>query len=203
MKRAFATRTLVAIAGLAIAGSSYWIAAPGTHASSAIAAITRGERPAIPAQSVARRHAPSASAPASLQALPPAAHDASASTVETAPRDKLASLRAPLSPDSANDPFSVLSWLPPPPPPPAPPPVVVQPAARTVPPLPFGFVGAMNGDAAKPQVFLSSGDRLLIVSPGEVIDGQYRIESIAATGVVFTYLPLNVQQVMSTQGDGK
>src|SRR5437868_39429 len=65
------------------------------------------------------------------------------------------------------------------------------------------YVGALGADASKEQVFLSSGDRLLIVSLGDVIDGQYRLDAITATGATFTYLPLNVKQVMSTQGEGK
>ncbi len=72
----------------------------------------------------------------------------------------------------------------------------------SAPALPFVYLGTLNPDAAKPQVFISNGDRLLIVSPGEVIDGTYRFESIAATGALFTYLPLNQQQVMPVQGEG-
>ncbi|MGD7129864.1 hypothetical protein ACQCSI_25230, partial [Ralstonia pseudosolanacearum] len=68
--------------------------------------------------------------------------------------------------------------------------------------LPFVYLGMLNPEAAKPQVFISSGDRLLIVSPGDVIDGVYRFESIAATEARFTYLPLNQRQVMSVQGEG-
>ncbi|MGD7313799.1 hypothetical protein ACQCSJ_21580, partial [Ralstonia pseudosolanacearum] len=77
---------------------------------------------------------------------------------------------------------------------PAPPP--------SAPALPFVYLGMLNPEAAKPQVFISSGDRLLIVSPGDVIDGVYRFESIAATEARFTYLPLNQRQVMSVQGEG-
>ncbi|MGD7273677.1 secretion system X translation initiation factor, partial [Ralstonia pseudosolanacearum] len=104
---------------------------------------------------------------------------------------------------SENDPFTVLSWLPPPPPPPA----AAAPAPQPAPPpsapaLPFVYLGMLNPEAAKPQVFISSGDRLLIVSPGDVIDGVYRFESIAATEARFTYLPLNQRQVMSVQGEG-
>lgn len=77
---------------------------------------------------------------------------------------------------------------------PAPPP--------SAPALPFVYLGMLNPETAKPQVFISSGDRLLIVSPGDVIDGVYRFESIAATEARFTYLPLNQRQVMSVQGEG-
>ncbi|MGD7319803.1 hypothetical protein ACQCQ4_25815, partial [Ralstonia pseudosolanacearum] len=85
--------------------------------------------------------------------------------------------------------------------------VATAPAPEPAPPpsapaLPFVYLGTLNPEAAKPQVFISSGDRLLIVSPGDVIDGVYRFESIAATEARFTYLPLNQRQVMSVQGEG-
>ncbi|EEA01150.1 hypothetical protein BH160DRAFT_3584 [Burkholderia sp. H160] len=114
-------------------------------------------------------------------------------------RDKLRALRTPLSLESANNPFAASSWLPPPPPvvvAPAPPAPVAPP---TAPPVPFTYLGELDAKAAKPQVFLSNGDRLLIVSPGEVIDAQYRVESVSESDVVLTYLPLNERQVLSTQ----
>lgn len=139
--------------------------------------------------------------PVAHAASNPASHDAIRSESPT-PRERLAALRAPLSPEASNDPFSVQSWLPPPPPPPpAPPAAVVQEPAPTAPPLPFSYVGTFNRDKDKPQVFLANGDQLLIVSPGDLIDGRYRFESIAATEAVFTYLPLNERQVMTIEGD--
>ncbi|MBC8748712.1 MULTISPECIES: hypothetical protein [Paraburkholderia] len=118
-------------------------------------------------------------------------------------RAKLRALRTPLSLESANNPFAASSWLPPPPPvvvAPAPPEPVAPP---TAPPVPFTYLGELDAKAAKPQVFLSNGDRLLIVSPGEVIDAQYRIESVSESDVVLTYLPLNERQVLSTQAKDK
>jgi hypothetical protein len=135
-----------------------------------------------------------------------ASHAASAAGARPAmtPRERLAALRTPLSLESANNPFAASSWLPPPPPPvevaPAPPAPAPPP---TAPPVPFTYLGELNAKAAKPQVFLSSGDRLLIVSPGEVVDGQYRVDSISETDVVLTYLPLNQRQSISTQSEGK
>jgi hypothetical protein len=192
---------LIASAGVATAASIYWASVPQGHMSGAVAAIMSGYGHIAPARMSAARAAPPAAAPAHAP-LPTAGETVASAVAQMTARDKLALLRLPLSPDSANDPFTVSSWLPPPAPP-APPPPAVRPAPPTAPPLPFGFVGQLDADAAKSQVFLSSGDRLLIVSPGDVIDGQYRLESIAATGVTFTYLPLNVKQVMSTQGEGK
>jgi hypothetical protein len=79
---------------------------------------------------------------------------------------------------------------------PAPPEPVAPP---TAPPVPFTYLGELDARAARPQVFLSSGERLLIVSPGDVVDGQYRIESVSDSEVLLTYLPLNEKQVLSTQ----
>ncbi len=138
--------------------------------------------------------------PASAAASP--AKNTSGVAVGQTPRERLAALRTPLSPDAQNDPFSVLSWLPPPPPPPpAPVAAPVQEPPPAAPPLPFAYVGRLNGNPDKPQVFLSNGDQLLIVSPGEVIDGRYRFESIAPTEAVFTFLPLNERQVLTFDGE--
>lgn len=196
MKATLVTRSMVGVAAIATAVLSYWVAvkhpdAPRAEAAVPVAGASAGHGPDQPAQRQER------------QADPPAAPEASAGPDGAATREGLAALRPPLSAESANDPFTVLSWLPPPPPPPpavAPAPVPQPPPSA--PALPFVYLGTLNPDAARPQVFISNGDRLLIVSPGEVIDGMYRFESIAATGALFTYLPLNQQQVMPVQGEG-
>ncbi|WP_233867584.1 hypothetical protein [Paraburkholderia adhaesiva] len=125
-----------------------------------------------------------------------------AAPARSAPRSRLASLRAPLSLTAANNPFISSSWLPPPPkvevteaPPPPPPP-------PTAPPLPFAYLGQLDAQSAKPQVFLSKGDDLLIVSPGDVIDASYRVESISDAEIVMVYLPLNQRQVISMRSEG-
>jgi len=61
----------------------------------------------------------------------------------------------------------------------------------------------MDAKAAKPQVFLSNGDQLLIVSPGDVIDNQYRVESVSESDVVLTYLPLHERQVVAIPREDK
>jgi hypothetical protein len=49
--------------------------------------------------------------------------------------------------------------------------------------------------AGKPQAFLSRGETLLIVSAGDLLENStYRVESLAPTEVVLTYVPLNMQQ---------
>lgn len=210
MRPTLVMRSLVGAAVIATAALSYWVGAQRLHAPRAEAAVSRSERQAtaplgVPeGKGAANARAGQRSGQATAQrAAPDAPAEPSTVTDGATPRERLAALRPPLSPESGNDPFTVLSWLPPPPPAPA----VVAPAPEPAPPpsapaLPFVYLGTLNPDAAKPQVFMSSGDRLLIVSPGEVIDGTYRFESITATGALFTYLPLNQQQVMSVQGEG-
>jgi hypothetical protein len=63
--------------------------------------------------------------------------------------------------------------------------------------LPFVYLGKyLEGDLQ--LVILTQGNRVLTVSPGEVIEKNYRIERIEATNVVFTYLPLSISQSLST-----
>lgn len=210
MRPTLVMRSLAGVAVIAIAALSYWIGVQRLHASRAEAAVPHSGQ-----QAVAQSGLPDGKGAADARAghrsdrtaAKPATADAQAQpatgTDGPTPRARLAALRPPLSPESENDPFTVLSWLPPPPPPPA----AAAPAPQPAPPpsapaLPFVYLGMLNPEAAKPQVFISSGDRLLIVSPGDVIDGVYRFESIAATEARFTYLPLNQRQVMSVQGEG-
>ncbi|WP_405124719.1 secretion system X translation initiation factor [Ralstonia pseudosolanacearum] len=210
MRPTLVMRSLAGVAVIAIAALSYWIGVQRLHASRAEAAVPHSGQ-----QAVAQSGLPDGKGAADARAghrsdrtaAKPATADAQAQpatgTDGPTPRARLAALRPPLSPESENDPFTVLSWLPPPPLPPA----AAAPAPEPAPPpsapaLPFVYLGMLNPEAAKPQVFISSGDRLLIVSPGDVIDGVYRFESIAATEARFTYLPLNQRQVMSVQGEG-
>ncbi|WP_189941771.1 secretion system X translation initiation factor [Sulfuriferula thiophila] len=86
--------------------------------------------------------------------------------------------------------FTSKSWyVPPPPPKPAPPP---PPAA---PPLPFTYIGKLVEDGAI-TVFLSKQDRNYVIKTGDVIDGTYRVDTVMASALTLTYLPLNIKQSM-------
>jgi hypothetical protein len=184
-----------------------------SHASSTIALVNVAPRAVALAASAARNAVKAHRVTAPAKASPVnqsthATHAAQAASMPQAsstpqadtPNPKLGALRKPMSLESRNNPFAASSWLPPPPPvvqappEPAPPP--------TAPPVPYVYVGKLDGSALKPQVFLASGDQLLIVSQGEVVDGQYRVESISDADVVLTYLPLNQRQVISIPGEG-
>ena len=88
--------------------------------------------------------------------------------------------------------FQSQNWTPPPktvvaaaPPPPAP----------MAPPLPFVYLGKAAADGAW-EVFLSRADKTYIVRANTVIDGAYRVGTIAPPVMTLTYLPLNqVQQL--------
>jgi hypothetical protein len=110
-------------------------------------------------------------------------------------------LRRGPSVDPTADPFALRDFRPAPPvvkhpialpaaevaPPPPPPP--------QAPPLPFLYLGKLaEGDNT--TVFLSMGDRNLVVRTGDVIDNNYRVEEVTDAAVVMTYLPLTMKQTL-------
>ncbi|WP_322025302.1 hypothetical protein [Burkholderia sp. BCC1977] len=194
LKPASRHRLALALGCLVVAGAGYRVMVAAMQqpapAAASVVAHRDGARVA-PAPARARV------APASHAAAPvPASHEAAAT-----PREKLAALRAPVSVEAAHDPFTASSWLPPPPV--VPPPPETRPAPPTAPPVPFVYLGQQDAKSAKPHVFLGNGDQLLIVSPGDVIDSQYRVESVSESNVVLTYLPLNQIQTVLIPVEGK
>jgi len=70
-----------------------------------------------------------------------------------------------------------------------------QAAAKPVaPPLPFRYIGKML-DEGKLAVFLANGNDSFAATAGERV-GDYRIEKVTETEVVFTYLPLKTKQTL-------
>lgn len=91
--------------------------------------------------------------------------------------------------------FLTKSWyVPPPPPPPAKP---APPPPPTPPPLPFNFLGSYQEPDGRLVIFLTRGERLYSVSPGDVIDGTYRVGTISKGQLGLTYLPLKIRQSMN------
>lgn len=87
------------------------------------------------------------------------------------------------------------AWAPPPPPPAprevkGPPP---PPPAPVAPPFPYQIIGSLveNGLA---QAFLASPSRSLNARTGDVIDGQWRVDQVSATGIALTWLPGSLKQ---------
>ncbi|HYX66327.1 MAG TPA: hypothetical protein VE935_19075 [Burkholderiales bacterium] len=67
-----------------------------------------------------------------------------------------------------------------------------KPAKPVAPPLPFRYLGKMIEDG-KLAVFLARGDESLSVHAGQKI-GEYRVDRVTDSEVVFTYLPLKTKQ---------
>lgn len=87
------------------------------------------------------------------------------------------------------------AWAPPPPPP-APPAVKAPPfvaPAPVAPAFPYQIIGSLvqNGQT---QAFLASPTRSLNARAGEVIDGQWRVDQVSATGITLTWLPGQIKQ---------
>ena len=74
------------------------------------------------------------------------------------------------------------------------------PPAPAAPALPFTFIGKRS-DGGAWEVFVTAGDRTLILRENESIDATYRVDSIQPPRLVLTYLPMNVQQTMNIGTD--
>lgn len=108
--------------------------------------------------------------------------------------EKLQRTRAGEDKPTVEDVFQAKSWyVPPPPPKPVPPPPPAPP------PLPFIYMGKLL-EEDKLTVFLTKQDRHYAVKAGDTLDGAYRVESVSAQQVLFTYLPLNMQQTLTLGG---
>jgi hypothetical protein len=68
-------------------------------------------------------------------------------------------------------------------------------AKHVAPPLPFRYIGKML-DGDKLAIFLANGNDSFAVKAGERV-GDYRIDKVTDTEVVFTYLPLKTKQTLT------
>lgn len=93
--------------------------------------------------------------------------------------------------------FKSKSWFVPPPPPPSTPPKPVPPPPPTAPPLPYTFLGSYQGPDGNLIIFLTRGERVYSVSPGDILENTYRVDGVAAGQLGLTYLPLNIKQTMN------
>jgi hypothetical protein len=84
--------------------------------------------------------------------------------------------------------FATKSWYVPPPPP--------LPPKPKPPPLPFVFAGRMIEDG-RTTVFLSRPGSNQAVKTGDIVDRIWQVGEIAATSMIFTYLPLNEHQTLA------
>jgi len=122
-------------------------------------------------------------------------------TAQHAPALDLKKLQRPRALDPDGDPFGARSFKPAPPkitpqaaqaalavaaPPPPPP---------QAPPLPFVYMGRLS-EESNSTVFLTLGDRNLVVKPGDTIDNTYKLEEVGDSAIVLTYLPMNQRQIL-------
>ena len=93
---------------------------------------------------------------------------------------------------AAADPFARRSFGPE-----AAPAAAQAPAAPQVPPLPFTYLGKVIEDG-RLSVFLGRGEDSFSVQSGKrlKLDGEYRVDKVTQTSVVFTYLPMNAKQTL-------
>lgn len=92
---------------------------------------------------------------------------------------------------AGRDPFALRNWTPPPPPV-----VPVQPPAPTAPPVPYTYVGKKH-EAGTWEVYLSRGERTLIVREGATLEEVYVVERIAPPTLSLRYQPLGQVQSLS------
>lgn len=84
--------------------------------------------------------------------------------------------------------FAVRTWEPPPPP------VDTTPLPPQAPPLPFTFLGRIVEPGKAIAFILTQGLRVFVVSVGDQVGGDYRIEKYENGQLLFRYRPLNIRQ---------
>jgi hypothetical protein len=190
-------KTWLWAAAAAVVAWSGWIVIRGEDTVEPVAKADRANRrPAAPVERL------SPTGPGTALAAAPAPLTAAASAVAA----------ARLDPRAQADAFGARSFEPPPPPapkaapavaaPPPPPPAAPVAAAPSPPPaLPYKFVGMLETlPSAKPQVFLSVGDKLLVAGPGDALEGGFRLEAIKANELVFIHVQQGVTVRMPLSG---
>lgn len=151
------------------------------------------------AMSTPTARAPQAPAPQ------PAPQPSTATVVVLARSDEAAAPRPRIEAATAVDAFAQREWVAPPPPAPPAPRVAPTPPPPPPPPppptLPYRFVGLLDeGAAARPRVFLSIGEKLLVAGVGDELEGGYRLVAISAQEIVFTHVQNNVTLKLAVAG---
>lgn len=102
---------------------------------------------------------------------------------------------------SVDDPFAPRGWQAPPPAlPPAPREVATvvvagPPEPVAPPPLPYRFVGRLDGDGGQ-VVYLARGEQAIVARLGEVLDGSYKVVAVNASQIEFEHLPSAQKQAL-------
>jgi len=70
------------------------------------------------------------------------------------------------------------------------------PPAPVAPPLPFRYQGKLMEEGGI-TVFLAQGERILPARAGDLLNNQYRVESVTATAITFMFEPLKQRQTLT------
>ncbi|AOF82649.1 hypothetical protein BSY238_439 [Methyloversatilis sp. RAC08] len=95
--------------------------------------------------------------------------------------------------------FATHSFLPPAPSPAALAAIAARkgpPPAPVAPPLPFRYQGKLMEEGGI-TVFLAQGERILPARAGDLLNNQYRVESVTATAITFMFEPLKQRQTLT------
>jgi len=77
---------------------------------------------------------------------------------------------------------------------------VDEPPQPSAPPLPYRIAGTIAYDGAL-RLVLAAGDRIYEAKVGEMLDGHYRVEAVAADSVTLLYTPLGIEQHLTYAAD--
>lgn len=80
---------------------------------------------------------------------------------------------------------------------PAPPAATVEAPRPVPPPLPYQYLGAVKDAAGRSISYVATESSMHPIRVGAVLDGVWRIDIVEPSRVVFTYLPLDLQQTIS------
>jgi Cohesin domain len=90
----------------------------------------------------------------------------------------------------ASDPFSAHSWMPR-----RKPAAVSEAPVPVAPPLPFRFAGQFHRESGI-EVYVARGEEIFPVKEGDILDGQYKVDSVSATEVNFVHVPSGERQTI-------
>jgi hypothetical protein len=167
------------------------LAAVVTLAATVWAALLPEESAAPPSRPRTGAEPGAVSAPrsgaAQRAAAPPAA------VVSVWPEPPVADRRQPWGAALAQ---GVAAWngAPEPPPPPAPAPAVAPTAPAQAPAFPYTLIGRLDDGVA--LALLAGPQRSFGVKKAEVIDGEWRVDSVQAAGLTLTWLPGGVKKTV-------
>jgi hypothetical protein len=107
---------------------------------------------------------------------------------------------------ATDDPFAPRGWQSTPIPAPlapvaAPQPIVSAPppapvAAPAAPSLPYAFMGQFD-DGGRQVVYLSRNDQTFVITPGETLEGTYKVLAMNSSQIEFEHMPTGTKQVLA------